>query len=74
MKIRSAVDQVTELYEKMKPETKEIEDAQMNVQVITNNTLVIASGVEESTSAIGKVDITAGHLQKRAEKLNALVE
>ncbi len=44
------------------------------VQLINENTLVIASGIEESTVAVSQVATTVSHLQNRAEQLKSLVE
>ncbi len=44
------------------------------VQLINENTSVIASGIEESTVAVSQVATTVSHLQNRAEQLKSLVE
>ncbi|MDY5050754.1 MAG: hypothetical protein SPF17_04960, partial [Candidatus Mucispirillum faecigallinarum] len=44
------------------------------IQDIDDKTQVVASGVEESNSAVSEVALTVSHLQERAEQLKNIVK
>ena len=44
------------------------------IQIISENTSMIAAGIEESSSAVSEIANTVSHLQDRTENLKSLVE
>ena len=50
-----------------------VSEQNLLIQDVDDKTQIIASGVEESNSAVSEVTATVSHLQKRAEQLQNIV-
>ena len=71
--IKRAVEDVTNLYNDMKPISQSVSDQYVTIQSVVDNAQVVAAGIEESDAAVGQVVLTINHLQERAERLKTLV-
>ena len=72
--IQKAVEQVTMLATGMRPVTDAVANQYTLIKLVLDNTREISSGIDESTSAVGEVNNTVNHLQRRTEYLKSLIE
>ncbi len=72
--IKRAVEDVTNLYNDMKPISQSVSDQYVTIQSVVDNAQVVAAGIEESNAAVNEVNNTVSHLQQRTERLKNLIE
>ena len=72
--IKRAVEDVTNLYNDMKPISLSVSDQYVTIQSVVDNAQVVAAGIEESNAAVNEVNNTVSHLQQRTERLKNLIE
>lgn len=70
---KSAVESVMNLHREMKSVAASVSNQYSTILTIVDNTQVVASGIEESNSAVSEVNRTVAHLQQRTDGLKTLV-
>jgi methyl-accepting chemotaxis protein len=69
----SVVSSVEEIVQTTMDINRNITEQVNMIETVNGNTQSIASGIEESVTAVNEVTITVAHLQRQAEKLKMLV-
>ncbi len=70
---KTAVESVMNLHREMKDVAESVSNQFNTILTVVDSTQVIASGIEESNSAVSEVNRTVAHLQQRTDGLKTLI-